>query len=52
MYVYRWNFSPMRPIDRKGQKCMVIARGQRNSVLLKFEDGFLVVTSRNAIRKA
>ena len=42
----------MRPIDRKGQRCRVIARGRMNSVLVEFEDGFRVVTSRYAIRRA
>jgi len=48
-YVYRWN----RPglIGRKGTVCIVLARGRMNTCLVKFEDGFRAVTSRNALRK-
>lgn len=42
----------MRPMDRKGQRCRVLARGKMNSALLEFEDGFRVVTSRNGLRRA
>ena len=45
-YFYNWN-----RMDRKGQKCWVLVRGKRNSCLVRFEDGFQAVTSRNAIRK-
>ena len=37
--------------DRKGQPCRVICAGKMNSVLVEFEDGFRVVTSRYAVRK-
>ena len=37
--------------DRKGQSCRVVARGKMNSILVEFEDGFRVVTSRYAVRK-
>lgn len=50
-YVYRWNVTWMRPINRKGQLCRVLARGKRNTVALEFEDGFTVTTSAWAIRK-
>ena len=46
-YVYRWN--------RQGKKdwpCKVTARGTMNSCRLEFPDGFKMITSRNAIRKA
>lgn len=46
-YVFRWN-----RCGRKGQRCKVIARGTMNSCLLEFEDGWRMVTSRNAIMKA
>jgi hypothetical protein len=36
---------------RKGQRCRVLVRGRMNSVLVEFEDGFRVVTSRFAIRR-
>ena len=47
VYIYRWN-----RCGRKGQRCNVIARGTMNSCLLEFEDGWRMVTSRNAIMKA
>lgn len=37
--------------ERKGQKCRVIARGKMNSILVEFEDGYRVVTSRYAVRR-
>jgi hypothetical protein len=50
-YVYVWRAIGWRILDRKGQRCRVVARGTMNSCLLEFEDGFRVVTSRNAIRR-
>jgi hypothetical protein len=48
LYVYRWN-----RMGRKGQHCWVLARGARNSCLVKFVcDGFKMITSRNAIRRS
>jgi hypothetical protein len=38
-------------MGRKGQPCAVLARGTMNSCLVKFEDGFTMVTSRNAVRR-
>jgi hypothetical protein len=46
-YLYRWNRQ-----GRKGQRCRVIARGKMNSALVEFADGYRMVTSRNALRKA
>lgn len=46
-YIYRWDRK-----DRKGQRCLVTARGKMNSCLVVFEDGYRMVTSRNALRKA
>jgi hypothetical protein len=43
--------SAMRLLDRKGQPFRVICRGTMNSALVEFEDGFKVVTSRNALRR-
>jgi hypothetical protein len=37
---------------RKGQRCLVLARGKMNSYLVKFEDGYTMVTSRNALKLA
>jgi hypothetical protein len=45
-YVYRWDRQ-----GRKGKFCKLICRGTRNSCLLEFEDGYRMVTSRNAIMK-
>jgi hypothetical protein len=38
--------------DRKGQPCRVVARGRMNSVLVELADGFRVITSRHAVRRA
>jgi hypothetical protein len=52
-YIWFWKANPMRPIDRKGQRCRVLVWAPaKNSVVVEFEDGFKVVTSRNAVRKA
>jgi hypothetical protein len=37
--------------ERKGQPCRVVARGALGSVLVEFEDGYCVVTSRYAVRR-
>jgi hypothetical protein len=41
-----------RLADRFGQPCRVIARGALNSILVEFEDGYRVVTSRNYVRRS
>jgi hypothetical protein len=46
VYVYRWNRQ-----GRKGQRCAVTARGTLNSRRIEFEDGFVVITSCNAVRR-
>jgi hypothetical protein len=46
-YIFRWDRH-----GRKGQRCVVLARGTMNSCLVKFEDGYMMVTSRNALRRA
>ena len=45
-YIYRWDRQ-----GRKNQRCAVLVRGTMNSCLVAFEDGYQMVTSRNAIRK-
>ena len=45
-YIYAWN-----RCGRKGQPCRVTARGKLNSARVEFADGFVMITSRNAIRK-
>jgi hypothetical protein len=46
-YIYRWDRQ-----GRKGQRCLVLARGKMNSCLVKFEDDYTMVTSRNALKLA
>ena len=46
-YIFRWDRG-----GRKGQECRVTARGKMNSCRVEFSDGFVMITSRNAIRKA
>lgn len=47
-YVYRWDRQ-----GRKGQRCAVTARAKvMNSIRVEFEDGFTMITSGNAIRRA
>ena len=48
-YVWRWR---ARLPERWGHRCRVVARGRLNSILVEFEDGFRVVTSRYAVRRA
>jgi len=45
-------YSRARLPERKGQRCKVLVRGKMNSALVEFEDGFRVITSRYAVRKA
>jgi hypothetical protein len=46
VHIFRWDRH-----DRKGQSCLVLACGKMNSCLVKFEDGYTMVTSRNALRR-
>lgn len=48
-YPYVWFWVAKLP-ERKGQRCRVVTRGGWNSVLVEFQDGFRVLTSRNAVR--
>lgn len=46
-YIYRWNRQ-----DRKGQPCELMVRAKvMNSCLVRFADGYTMVTSRNALMK-
>ena len=45
-YIFRWDRH-----GRKDQPCVVLARGAMNSCLVKFEDGYTMVTSRNALQR-
>ncbi len=48
-------FAPQQPMGdhcgRKDQCCRLLARGSMNSCLLEFDDGWRMVTSRNALRR-
>lgn len=47
-YIYHWGRQ-----GRKGQRCKVTARSKAmNSCRVEFEDGYVMITSRNALRKA
>ncbi len=46
-HIYRWNRQ-----DRKGEPCELLARGKMNSILVRFADGYTMITSGNAIRRA
>lgn len=37
--------------ERRGQPCRIVAVGRLNSALVQFEDGYLVVTNRRAVRR-
>lgn len=59
-YVWWWRKRPVawdqatgafRRLDRKGQRCRVVARGSLGSVLVEFPDGYCVLTSRHAVRR-
>lgn len=43
---------PWRVVNRKGQRCRIVAVGAKNSALIEFEDGYKVITSRYAARKS
>lgn len=47
-YVWYWR---KRLGERKGRRCRVLARGTMNSILVEFQDGFRVITSRYAVRR-
>jgi len=62
-YRYAWARYMGQPScrGRKGMACQVVVRSPRNaalgirdnnSALVEFEDGFLAVVSRNALRRA
>jgi hypothetical protein len=50
LFDHIWYWRSRLP-DRKGQACRVTARGKLNSIRVQFEDGFVVITSRFAIRR-
>lgn len=50
-YVFSWGNNPKRA-KLKGQRCRVLVRGARRSVLAEFEDGRREVVSYRALREA
>lgn len=49
-YAYYWRVRTRLP-ERFGQLCAVLARGPMNSCKVLFEDGYVVITSRNYMRR-
>ena len=49
-YVYTWGNNTKRA-EYKGCICEIVKAMKRNSVVLRFEDGRMLCTSRFAIRK-
>ena len=37
--------------ERFRQRCRILARGSMNTILVEFEDGYRVATSRNYVRR-
>jgi hypothetical protein len=56
-YIYAWGprmkgwRGSLKQLDRKGERCRVIARGRMNSAMVEFADGERHVVSRNALRR-
>jgi hypothetical protein len=48
--IYIWCWRSRLP-ERKGQRCKVLVHGKKNNILVEFEDGYKVVTSRFAVRR-
>jgi hypothetical protein len=49
-YIFKWGNNQLRDAF-KGRPCVVLARGKMNSVLIQFEDGFKMITSRYAVKE-
>ncbi len=47
-YIYRWKNNTKRT-ELYGRKCKVITRGKMNTILVEFENGERVTTSRYAV---
>lgn len=52
-HVYCWGPRGNMPgaMARKGEHCRLVCRGSMNSALVQFQDGYLAVVSRNALRR-
>ena len=48
-YNYYWFWKAKLP-ERNKEKCRVMSRGKMNSILIEFQDGYKVITSRYAVR--
>ena len=48
MYYWFWR---KKLGERNGEPCRVLARGKMNSILVEFDDGYRVITSRYAVRR-
>lgn len=51
-YVWFWKKPLGDGSVRKGDPCRVLSRGAKNTILVEFEDGYQVTTSRYAVRLA
>ena len=49
-YTYRWG-NNLKRARLKGKKCKLLTSGTRNNILIEFEDGERVVTSRRALKR-
>jgi hypothetical protein len=50
VYKYLWGNNELRA-KYKGKYCVILARGRMNSVLVQFEDGHRIITSRYSIKE-
>lgn len=48
---HTWRWRKYLP-ERFGEPCRIVAVGRMNSALVEFADGYRVITSRYAVRKA
>ena len=47
---YCWGNNPVRA-KYKGKDCRVVSQGKMNSIMVEFEDGFSMITSRYSVRR-
>lgn len=53
-YVWRWGTCGGKYPEtgkRKGRWCRVLARGAKNTVLVKFDDGYVATVSANGLKR-
>ena len=52
LYIFCWGNNPVRA-KYKGKRCRILADDRKkNTMLVEFEDGHKMTTSRQAVRKA